>query len=134
MVAESFGEAGARRLRLVAADGLAPLTADPGLLRVALANLVDNALKYSPDERSVEVEVGRDDGRQWVAVTDRGFGIDRPERLFERYWRGGHTAGTPGAGLGLYLVRRIAEAHGGEVRAAARPGGGSRFTLILPES
>lgn len=111
--------------------------ADPERLRQVLENLVANAQKHSPKGRPVGLEVQaqqRPDGRwAWLAVTDQGPGI-APEllpRLFERFARG---SGSSGLGLGLYLARRIAEAHGGTLEAISRPGEGARFELAVPET
>jgi signal transduction histidine kinase len=110
--------------------------ADPNRLRQALENLVSNALKHSPAGRPVVIHVERQqrpDG-SWalVEVRDQGPGI-APElipQLFERFVKG---PGSTGLGLGLYLVRRIAEAHGGTLTVHSEPGKGARFTLALPE-
>jgi signal transduction histidine kinase len=69
-----------------------------------------------------------------VVVEDRGIGVpaDQLERIFERFGRAVSSRSYGGLGLGLYLARRVAEAHGGRVWAAQRPGGGARFTLELP--
>jgi two-component system, OmpR family, sensor kinase len=119
----------------VRADGEALAWADAARLRQALENLVGNALEHSPDGMPVELAVtteARDDGA-WatVAVRDRGPGLPaelRP-RLFERFAAG---PGSRGLGLGLYLARQIAEAHGGTLRADDAPGAGAHFTLALP--
>jgi signal transduction histidine kinase len=110
--------------------------ADPNRLRQALENLVSNALKHSPAGRPVVIHVERQqrpDG-SWaqVEVRDQGPGI-APElipRIFERFVKG---PGSTGLGLGLYLVQRIAEAHGGTLTVHSEPGKGARFTLALPE-
>jgi len=109
--------------------------ADPDRLRQALENLLANALKHSPPGRPVTVRVeseDRPDG-QWAVITvsDRGEGI-APEvlpRIFERYAAG---SGSPGLGLGLYLARQIAEAHGGALSVTSTPGRGARFAFAFP--
>ncbi len=119
-------------------DGLPPIQGDAAALRQALANLVDNAIKYGVDGRWVGISAGAADGRDEVtiAVSDRGPGIPRAElpHLFEPFCRGAAaTRGTvPGSGLGLAVVRGIVEAHGGRVEASSRPGHGSTFTVHLP--
>ena len=111
-----------------------PVHADPRLTEIAVGNLLENAVKYSPQGSTVVVEVApRVDGVE-VAVTDEGPGVpaeDR-ERVFEKYHRAGNTTGTAGAGLGLHLVRSITDAHGGSVRCDAGAAGGGRFVIWLP--
>jgi signal transduction histidine kinase len=109
--------------------------ADPDALRQALENLLANALKYSPDGAPVALEAGEEDTRDGrravVAVRDSGPGI-APElmpRLFERFASGPRSDGL---GLGLYLARGIAEAHGGTLTADSKPGKGAAFRLALP--
>jgi signal transduction histidine kinase len=82
----------------------------------------------------VEVRVGSDGAVARMVVEDRGIGIpeDQLERIFERFGRAVSSRSYGGLGLGLYLARRAAEAHGGRVWAEQRPGGGARFTLELP--
>ncbi|MDT0630815.1 ATP-binding protein [Rubrivirga sp. S365] len=113
--------------------------ADAARLRRALANLVDNAVKYTPPGGRVTVTTGRDAGRPggaeaWVAVRDTGAGIapDELERVWDRLYRSERTRHERGLGLGLGLARAIAEAHGGRVTAESGVGEGSTFTLALP--
>ena len=102
----------------------------------ALANLIDNAIKYSADDRALTVDARVVDGRLVIAVTDRGLGIAPEEqaKIFEKFYRVGRsdTQGRRGSGVGLALVRHIAEAHGGDVTVESAPGEGSRFSLRLP--
>ncbi len=135
-VVDSFRGLPGHRLVLDAPPALPAVEADPEYLRVALANLIDNAIKYSPEggEIRVEARAGADGIR--LAVSDHGAGMDADtvSRTFDPYWRGDGAgkALTPGAGLGLYLVRRIVQAHGGRVEVDSAQGRGSRFILILP--
>jgi two-component system sensor histidine kinase MprB len=103
---------------------------DPQRLSRAIANLLDNASQWSPPEGTVEVEVAG--GR--VRVRDHGPGIreDDLPLVFERFYRSSAARGKPGAGLGLAIVRQVAEAHGGAAAAANAEGGGAEFTLTLP--
>jgi signal transduction histidine kinase len=104
------------------------------LLRRALRNLLENARRYGGDQPpEVSVQAGADEVR--VAVSDRGPGVPEAERerIFEPFYRlPGHAEKAGGVGLGLSLVRQIAERHRGRVRVAPRPGGGSAFEIALP--
>ncbi|MFP2929317.1 ATP-binding protein, partial [Pyxidicoccus sp. 3LG] len=99
----------------------------------AVAALVSNALKFGPG-KPVEVDVEAAGSRGRVQVRDRGIGIpeDQLEPIFERFGRAVSSRSYGGLGLGLYLARRSAEAHGGRAWAESREGGGARFTLELP--
>jgi signal transduction histidine kinase len=111
-----------------------PLDADA--VSQALGNLVDNAIKYSGTRRVLRLEAAARDGHLALVVEDEGIGIAREEhgRIFEKFYRVGRseTQGRRGSGVGLALVRHIAEAHGGRVTVESRPGAGSRFTLWFP--
>lgn len=112
----------------------APLDADA--VGQALANLVDNAIKYSGERKSLTIDARMVGGRLVLTVADQGIGIPREEqaRIFDKFYRVGRseTQGRRGSGVGLALVRHVAEAHGGRVTVESRPGEGSRFTLWLP--
>ncbi|MGD9833231.1 MAG: ATP-binding protein [Piscinibacter sp.] len=106
---------------------------DERLLRRALRNLLENARRYGGDE--VKVELARTPAGAEARVCDRGPGVPETlrERIFEPFYRlPGHAEQAGGVGLGLSLVRQIAQRHGGSVRCEARPGGGSVFVLALP--
>lgn len=113
---------------------------DGARLARVLANLLSNALKYSPAGSPVAVRIDReegDDGRAWavLAVRDEGVGIPATDlpRLFQRFHRGANVAGrTTGTGIGLAGVRRIVEQHGGAIRVESAEGRGSTFTVLLP--
>jgi signal transduction histidine kinase len=102
----------------------------------ALVNLVNNALKYSAEEKFLCVKLYRANGVLKLEVVDRGIGITRREqsKIFEKFYRTGDPLvhNTRGSGLGLSLVRHITHAHGGEVEVESTPGKGSKFTLSLP--
>jgi signal transduction histidine kinase len=109
------------------------VTGDERLLRRALRNLLENARRYGGDDVSVILERDRDQVR--TRVCDRGPGVPEAmrERIFEPFFRlPGHAEQAGGVGLGLSLVKQIAERHGGQVRCEAREGGGSCFVLALP--
>jgi len=118
------------------AEDLPEMDVDPEALSQALINLLNNAIKYSPDEKSLRVWARREGDRVRITVKDRGIGIPKAEqkRIFEKFYRVEsslvHT--TKGSGLGLALVQHITEAHGGHVEVASAPGEGSAFTLSLP--
>ncbi|SFA72203.1 Signal transduction histidine kinase [Amycolatopsis marina] len=117
-------------------DAEATVIGDPGALRRALANLLSNAVRVSPDGSTITVHMGSRNGWCWLAVRDEGPGIDPAdqERVFDRFWQAVPTAGTTGhSGLGLAIVRQIAEGHGGEVTVKSAPGAGSTFVLWFPE-
>jgi signal transduction histidine kinase len=108
--------------------------ADAALLRAALLNLLDNAVKYSPDGGTIVLCAMEAGGQVALQVIDSGIGIgpeDR-ERLFERHFRVHPESGPPGLGLGLFMVREVARLHGGEVTVSSILGEGSTFTLLLP--
>jgi signal transduction histidine kinase len=112
------------------------VTADRVRLRQALANLVDNAVKYTPRGGHVRLGARAEAGRVVLECADDGPGIapeDRP-RIWDRLYRGDQSRSEKGLGLGLSLVRAIAHAHGGEASVEPAAGGGSLFRLSLPAS
>ncbi len=102
----------------------------------ALVNLVNNALKYSTEEKFLGVKLYRDSDMVKLEVADRGIGIARRDqsKIFEKFYRAGDPLvhNTKGSGLGLSLVRHITQAHGGDIAVESTPGRGSRFILSLP--
>lgn len=126
-----------QRRRLVlppAASGRLRVLCDPDLSFHALANIVENALKYSPPHSPVELRVTRSDGMAVISVSDRGRGVPGPEQdaIFERFRRGSGAGDQPGTGIGLWLARRLAEIQGGTVRVDSDGRTGARFDLCLP--
>lgn len=117
------------------APGLPSVKLDERAIEIAIINLVDNALKYAPDGDRIRIDVQQVDKYIEIAVSDLGPGIpleDR-KRVFERFERGRGTAGTRvrGSGIGLALVKHIAEAHGGRARVEGAEPLGSRFSITL---
>jgi signal transduction histidine kinase len=118
------------------AEDVPPMRVDREAVARSLLNLVNNALKYSQDQKYIGVSLYRDNGAVKLEVSDHGIGIPYPEqrKIFEKFYRVGDPLvhNTKGSGLGLSLVRHIARAHGGEVTVDSTPGEGSRFTITLP--
>lgn len=106
---------------------------DRSRLEQALSILLSNAMKFGA-ERPIELEVDEAEGRACITVTDHGLGISREAlaRIFDRFERAVSSSEYGGLGLGLFVAREIAEAHGGSIHAASAPGKGSTFTLELP--
>jgi signal transduction histidine kinase len=103
-------------------------------LRQVLQNLLENAVKYSRAGEEIDVRTWAKNGRVHVAVEDTGSGIPREQHglIFERFGRANVGLGKPGTGLGLFIARSIAEAHGGRLTVESAPGEGATFTLELP--
>ena len=121
----------------VRADVTAPLPSlrgDRERLRQVVTNLIDNAVKYSPAGAEVNVEAFANNGRITVAVRDRGPGIlsEHKTLIFEKFGRVSGEHAKPGTGLGLFIARSIAEAHGGTLDVESGEGSGAVFTLALP--
>ena len=106
------------------------------MIEQAIINLIDNAVKYSPEGRKVEIVAGHDTSEATIKVIDQGRGIEPVHlpRLFERFYRTDRARSRQmgGTGLGLSIVKHIAEAHGGRVSVESRPGVGSTFVLTIP--
>jgi len=128
--------AGACSLHLETRPGLPLADADPIRVEQVVANLVDNAIKYSPQGGAIKVRINADaDGMLVVSVADHGMGIpaEHLEHLFERFYRvetGGRS--VRGVGLGLYICRSLVESHGGRIWVDSQPGLGSTFAFTLP--
>jgi signal transduction histidine kinase len=107
---------------------------DPMRIEQVVTNLVDNAIKYSPDGGAIEVELTRQDSEAHLSVRDHGVGIppERLGRLFERFYRAHPQQHVSGMGLGLFISQHIAQLHGGSIEAESPSDGGSRFTVRLP--
>ena len=108
--------------------------ADRERLGQVFANLITNAVKYSPEGSTISVRLSRDSETVSISVSDRGVGIppDAIPHLFERFYRVADTQlRAPGIGLGLYICRRVVDAHGGRIWMEPTPGGGSTFIVSL---
>ena len=110
--------------------------ADREAITLALRNLVDNALKYSPDSSPVAISVFRCGELARISVEDHGPGISREEQraVFRKFVRGeaARAGNVKGTGIGLTLADHIVKAHGGSLAVASEPGHGSRFSILLP--
>jgi signal transduction histidine kinase len=116
---------------------LPPIRGDRARLRQVLGNLIENAVKYSPEGGEVRVSAAASNGAVRISVRDTGPGIPRDQqaRIFEKFGRGDVEGGSkPGSGLGLFIARSIAEAHGGSLDVSSGPEPGSTFTLSVPVS
>jgi two-component system phosphate regulon sensor histidine kinase PhoR len=113
------------------------LLADRDAVKQVLLNLLDNAIKYSPQRKEIDVEVLTGSGAVEIRVGDRGIGIipEQMDIIFEKFQRGPEAAriNPKGVGLGLKIAKHIMIAHRGEILVECRPGGGSVFRLIFPE-
>jgi signal transduction histidine kinase len=118
------------------AGDIPPVNVDREAIARSLLNLVNNALKYSKDQKYIGVSLYRSNGSVKLEVRDRGIGIAaaEQEKIFEKFYRCGDPLvhNTKGSGLGLSLVRHIAQAHGGNVSVESAPERGSKFTIALP--
>jgi signal transduction histidine kinase len=98
-----------------------------------VTNLVANAIKFGPG-KPIEIVLGEEAGTTRLSVKDHGIGVDpaRQERIFDRFERAVSDRHYGGLGLGLYISRQIAQAHGGSIRVESAPGAGATFTVELP--
>jgi signal transduction histidine kinase len=117
-------------------EGLPPVNADASAISQVIMNLLTNAAKYSSQDSVINVKAARADKNIAVSVIDHGIGVPKGElkKIFGKFYRvqQDRVSEAEGSGLGLTLVKYIAEAHGGQIRAESEEGKGSRFTLVLP--
>jgi signal transduction histidine kinase len=128
--------AAGRRIELHGPEATCAINADPDALSVVLRNLIDNALKYSPEHPAIWVQWSMERTQVAIQVRDEGLGITAAERraIFRKFVRGtaAAAANVKGSGVGLAMVKHIIAAHHGEIRVDSTPGLGSTFTVVLP--
>jgi signal transduction histidine kinase len=135
LIAEFREQNPRRTIDLQIVNGQMLARADPFRVQQVVANLVSNALKYSPADSPVEIGVAMIGNEAVVSVTDHGPGIQAPEtdRVFDRFYRAGTVRReVGGTGLGLYIARQLVEAMDGRLWLVSRPGAGSTFSFSLP--
>jgi signal transduction histidine kinase len=115
--------------------GALVVSGERDLLKRAVANLLDNAVRLAPEASTIRLAAGSRIGWAWFAVADEGPGVDAADRarIFGRFWRRGGGSHGGGSGLGLAIVQQIAERHGGEARVFSDGGSGSTFVVWLPQ-
>jgi two-component system phosphate regulon sensor histidine kinase PhoR len=117
-------------------DNIGSINADKEALSEAIVNLLDNAVKYSKENKDISVETGRDHETAYVEIRDKGIGISKEDqnKIFDKFYRvtSGNIQNTRGTGLGLSLVKHIIEAHKGKITIDSSPGKGSSFKLYFP--
>ena len=126
--------AGAQRIEVDLPDDPVTVSVDPGLLEMAISNILENAFKYAPPHSTIAVAVSRTPSGAEITIEDEGPGVPEADRdrIFERHYRGAHSPGIEGVGMGLHLVRTIVDAHAGTVACTASATGGCRFSITLP--
>jgi signal transduction histidine kinase len=127
----------APNVEVIAEEGLESISVDPKRIRQVIANLLSNAIRYTPTSGRIEISIHGAEGEVEVYVSDTGPGISPEDlpRLFERFYRGDPARNrSGGSGLGLAIARRWVEAHGGRIWAENNRTGGARFTFRLPSA
>jgi two-component system sensor histidine kinase KdpD len=134
VISSMKAEIGERPLEFTCDEKLPPTPFDRRLVKLAIKQILDNAVKYSPSGTPIEIRADRQDGTVAVEITDHGKGISAQEqiRIFERFYRSPSVRDhIPGSGLGLSIAHRILQAHGGDLTVRSRPGE-TTFSLVLP--
>lgn len=130
----SLNEKNAQRIHFYCSGEFSHIWGDEKILRHILINLLTNALKYSPPDKSVQFTLSQEDEMTVFQVQDQGIGvpIEDQKRLFDSFHRANNVGNIPGTGLGLAIVKRSVEAHGGKISLVSQVGLGSTFTVALP--
>ncbi|HLZ70348.1 MAG TPA: GAF domain-containing sensor histidine kinase [Dehalococcoidia bacterium] len=126
--------AGRRTIEVRTPNRPLPARVDPLRIEQVLTNLLDNAVKFSPENGAIEVELSELGGELLLTVSDHGIGIPPEHRgkIFDRFYQAHEGSASAGMGLGLYISAQIVERHGGTIRAEFPEQGGTRFTVTLP--
>ena len=126
--------AGARPVNMVIPAELPFISVDFGLIVQTLVNVLDNALKYSPDDSPIDIKARQVGREMQIEIADRGIGIPPQDlsHVFDKFYRIQRPDNVAGTGLGLSICKGIVEAHGGRITAENRPGGGTIIRLVLP--
>lgn len=121
--------------RIDVPKGVPPIMADESKLTEIISNLLDNAIKYSPDGGEIAITARSGNGEIEIAVSDQGPGMSKEvlEKVFQRFYQSDDRAQAGGVGLGLYIVQQLVEAHRGRIWASSEIGKGSTFSLALPQ-
>jgi len=125
---------GARKIDVRLPSDIPAVGMDLALMTQVLVNLLDNALKYSPPDKSIEIAARTNDGKLIMEIADQGPGVPEDDltRVFDKFYRIPIPEGAGGTGLGLTICKGIVEAHGGDIRAENQTGGGLRVIITLP--
>jgi two-component system sensor histidine kinase KdpD len=125
---------GNRHVEIALPADLPAVYVDARLVSQVLVNLLENVAKHTPEGTHARVAARTEGDAVRLTVEDDGRGLPPgdPDALFAKFQRGRHESEVPGAGLGLAICRAIVEAHGGQISASQRPGGGARFEITLP--
>ena len=121
-------------MRILLPDGEVPIDGDADRLSQVVANLIDNAIKYTPNDGDVSIALERAADKAILTVTDNGIGIPADEQalVWQRLFRGSNARSEKGLGLGMSVIKAVVEAHGGTVSFTSEQGHSSRFVVSLP--
>lgn len=124
-----------KEVRYSIAESDITIDADPIHFANIIGNLIENAIKYSPQQVDITISTAASEHNVTITITDTGFGISSKDldRIFDKYFRAADTNHTPGMGLGLTYVKMLVEAHGGTISISSRKGCGSTFTIDIPQ-